>query len=333
MLGTTLKNLATQYGLTINGNKAYGYLLGSFVTLTENLLSRRISIYVGSVNVQLPEGEELPPAAKCSALIVDMVTKASGEENIYVLMRNRFIPALVVNHGGSVVTLNFRRDEGGLNGLQRFIAEMLPRITPLTAPLQCSHCGGHTGGQGYPVQIAADTVVPMHPGCQQENAKTFAAANHTLPGIIGAAAGALIGTVAWVMLFREGYATAFGTLIILLLSFGGYLLLRGKSGKTQAIVITVCIFAGVVLGDLARYIWQLHNEYLSFGSVVSSMMRESVYLRVALKELFTNASTLVHLALDLVFALLYAAFNAALAMINYKGCAEASAPKAMPGQA
>lgn len=333
MIGSALKHLASQYGMTINSNKAYGYMLGSFVTLTENYLARRMSIYVGSVNVQLPEGEELSPAAKCSAIIADMVTKASGEENLYGLLRNRFIPALVLNHSGSVVTLNFRRDEAGLNGMQRFIAELLPRITPLTAPLQCCHCSGHTGGQGYPVQIAADAVVPMHPLCQQEAAKAFAASNHTLREIIGAAFGALIGAAGWVLLFRTGILTAISSLLILLLSLGGYCILRGKTGWTQAIVIAVCTLTGILISDAARYIWQLHEEYQAFGSVVSNMMRESVYMRVALKQLLADASLLGPFALDLLFGLVYSLIHAVYAMGGYKSCAEASAPKNLPGQA
>lgn len=333
MIGTALKSLASQLQLAVNNGMAYGYLQGSYVTLTENLFCRRMSIYVGCVNVALPEGEELSPAAKCSALIVDMVTKGSGDENIYALLRNRYVPALMVNHSGSVVTLNFRRDAAGLNGLQRFIAEMLPRITPLTAPLQCSHCGGHTGGQGYPVRIAADVVVPMHAECLAESSNAYNKQYHTTIACIGAAVGALIGAVAWAFIFHAGYIALIGATIILALTLGAYKLLRGASGRTQMIVVGVCMVAAVLLGTIAGYAWMLHDQYVAYGSVVGDMMRESVYLRVAAKRLLTDSGSLTRLIVDLVTGLVFALLGAASELGASKGCASAEKPKAMPGQA
>lgn len=333
MIGTALKSLASQFHLTVSSGLAYGYLQGSFITLTEGIAYRRMSIYVGCVNVALPEGEEVSPAVKCSTIIVDMVTKGSGDENIYCLTKNPHLPAIVVNHSGSVVTLNFRRDEAGLNGLQRFIAEMLPHITPLTAPLQCSYCGGHTRGMGYPVRIAPDTVVPMHAECLQENTRAHSAKHHTVPAIIAAAVGALIGAAAWAFIFQAGYISVLGALIILALTLGGYTLLRGEPGRTQMIVVGACMAAAVLLGTVAGYAWMLHDQYAAYGSVVNSMMRESVYMRVAAKDIFTNSDSLMTLILNLVTGLVFAALGAASGLIKHGASTSAEKPSAMPGQA
>lgn len=333
MIGTALKSLATQLQLAVNSGMAYGYLQGSYVTLTENLFSRRMSIYVGCVDVQLPEGEELSPAAKCSALIVDMVTKGSGDENIYALLRNRHIPALVVNHSGSVVTVNFRKDADGMNGLQRFIAEMLPRITPLTAPLQCACCGGHTQGQGYPVRIAADTVVPMHADCLSQAAAQNRSKLPPVASVIGAAVGAALGAIVWALIFHAGYISALGTLFILTLTLGGYALMGGKPGRRLNIVLIVCMVSAILLGTVGEYLWTMHEQYIAYGSVVNTMMKESVYLRVVAKEFFADSKAIGELLLNVGIGLVFALLVASSWITRKKGCAPAETPQALPGQA
>ncbi len=333
MISTALKKLADQYRLAVSNGMAYGYLYGSYVTLTSNLLCHRLSIYVGCANVPLAEGEELPPAAKCSAMIVNMVTSASGSENIYGLLFTRLCPAVVVNHSGSVVTVNFGKDQKGVQGLQRFVAELIPRITPYTAPLQCSCCGGHTGGQGYPVRIAADTVVPMHTACCQESARKHQSAASALPGILGAVLGALLGTAAWIALLRLTGLSALGCLAILLLTLGGYKLLRGKPGVTQLMTVTICMAAALIVGIIADYLLTFHHEYAAYGSVVSTLMRESIYMRVMFKGIFTDRTALLELLLNLAIGCVFVLIGAASGLLHYKGCSEAAKPQAMPGQA
>lgn len=333
MIGTALKNLAAQYQLGVSNGVAYGYLQGSFVTLSDELFCRRLSIYVGCVNIPLPEGEELPPAAKCSAMIVDMITRGSGDDNVYALLRNRFVPGLVVNHSGSVVTVNFSKNKAGLDGLQRFIAELLPQITPLTAPLQCSHCGGHTGRQGYPVLIAADTAVPMHVECLAKYQKDAKPRCNPIAGIIGAIIGALAGAVLWAVNFHAGYVSALGALCILALTLGGYKLLRGRSGRMQAIVVGVCMIAAVLLGTIGGYAWLLHDQYSAYGSVVTGMMSESVYLRVSAKNLFSDPASLTEMLINLAIGLVFALIGAASALISPQGSAPTESPRALPGKA
>lgn len=333
MIGTALKSLATQLQLTVSNGMAYGYLQGSYVTLSETLFCRRMSIYVGCVDVPLPEGEELSPAAKCSALIVDMVTKGSGDENIYALVQKRDIPATVVNHSGSVVTLNFRKDADGMNGLQRFIAEMLPSITPLTAPLQCAYCGGHTQGQGYPVRIAADTVLPMHTECLAQAAGKKTSKLPPIAAIIGAAVGALLGAVVWALIFHAGYISALGALVILTFSMGGYMLLGGKPGMRQNIVLAACMVVAILLGTLGEYLWTMHEQYVAYGSVVSGLMSESVYMRVMIKEFFTSSKSILELLLNLGIGLVFALIVTFSWTGKEKGCSPAEPPKALPGKA
>lgn len=332
MIGTALKNLATQYGMAINGDKAYGYLLGSFVTLSENLISRRLCIYVGSVYVQLPEGETLSPAAKCSALIADMVKQASGDANIFGLMHNRFMPSLVENHGGSVVALNFRRDEAGWNGMLRFIAEMMPRITPLTAPLQCSRCGGHTGSQGYPVQIAWDTVVPMHAACLAEYTKVFDAVhggrNAWIRGLIGAILGAALGTVIWHLI---GQTAAFA-IITFILSELGYILLKGRKGLLQWGIVAACTVVLLLIGTGFGWMQSFHQQYANYGSVVQSMICESVYMKVAFRDLLASGQALRTVLLSIILPLLIHALFHIVDLIRIDRTDE-QRPKAMPGQA
>lgn len=333
MIGTALKSLAAQLQLAVSNGMAYGYLQGSYVTLSETLFCRRMSIYVGCVDVTLPEGEELSPAAKCSAAIVEMITNGSGADNTYALVNNKQIPAVLANHSGSVVTLNFRKDAAGLNGLQRFIAEMLPSITPLTAPLQCAYCGGHTQGQGYPVRIAADTVLPMHTECLTQAAGKKRSKLPPVAAVIGAAVGALLGAVVWALIFHAGYISALGALVILMLSLFCYMLLGGKPGMQQNIVLLVCMVAAILLGTLGEYLWTMHEQYVAYGSVVSGLMNESVYMRVMIKEFFTSSKSILELLLNLGIGLVFALIVAVSWTNKEKGGSPAEPPKALPGKA
>lgn len=336
MIGTALKKLAAQYRLTVNGGTAYGYLFGSFVTLTEGPLSHRLSIYVGSVHVPLPEGETQPPAVKCSAIIADMIRQVNGETNVYGLMSNRLnhlVPAVSANHDGGVVTLNFRPDAVGTKGLTRFLAEQMPRITPLTAPLQCMHCGGHTHGQGYPVRIAADAIVPMHPECLQSSIKVFPGAKTLLPGILGAVVGALLGTFFWAGLHILNLPAVLSALLLLVLTAGGYTLLHGLPGRTQAITVGACMAVATVIGLMAGYAWKFHSQYVSYGTVVSGMMRESVFLRVMFKDMFASASLRTPMLLRLLCGLIFALLGALTGYLRSAGHDCPSRPHAMPGQA
>lgn len=330
MIGTALKKLAAQYRLTVNDGAAYGYLCGSFVTLTEGPLSHRLSIYVGSVNVTRPEGE-MSPAEKCSDTIVSMVTQANEAGNPYGLMQNHLIPGITANKG--VVTLNFRPDAAGISGLTRFLAEQMSRIAPLTAPLQCMHCGVHTYGQGYPVRIAGDTVVPMHPECLQASAKAFPGRKALLPGIIGAVIGAALGAFFWAGLHVLNLPAIPAALLLLVLTAGGYMLLHGVPGRTQAIVVGACMAAAVLIGIAAGYAWDFHGQYVSYGTVVSRMMRESVFLRVRFKELFTSASLRTPLLLELLCGLIFALIGALTGYVRSAGHDSEHRPHAMPGQA
>lgn len=332
MIGTALKKLASQYRLTVNSGAAYGYLFGSFVTLTEGLLSHRLSIYVGSVHVPLPQGETQTPAERCSALILDMIDKANGEANTYALTRSRLNPAMAVTHQGSAVTLNFRPDSAGTKGLARFLAEQMPRITPLTAPLQCMHCGGHTHGQGYPVRIAPDAVVPMHADCLLASVKEFKGGK-PLPGILGAVVGALIGAFFWAGLHILGMPAVLGAVLLFALTLGGYTLLHGVPGRAQAITVGACIAFAAVLGIAAGYAWEFHSQYASYGAVVSGLMRESVFLRVMFRELFTSATLRTPLLLKLLCGLIFALLGAASALFAAAGSSQVHKPHAMPGQA
>lgn len=333
MIGTALKSLAAQLQLTVSSGMAYGYLQGSYVTLTDHFLCRRMSIYAGCVEVPLPEGEEQSPAAKCAALIAEMVTKGSGDENIYALVQNPNMPSVVLNHASSVVTINFRKDAAGMNGLQRFIAEMLPRITPLTAPLQCACCGGHTQGQGYPVRIAADTVVPMHAECLEQSAAKNRSRLPDFAAVLGAAVGALLGAFVWALIFHAGYISALGALVILLLTLGGYVLLGGKPGMRQNTVLLVCMFAAIFLGTVGEYLWSMHEQYISYGSVVSDLMKESVYMRIVIRDFFTDFRTLGELLLNIGIGFVIALPVTFVWTNKEKGCAPSEPPKALPGTA
>lgn len=333
MIGKALKTLASQYQLTLSHGIAYGYLQGSYVTLSDTFFSHRMCIYVGCVNLKTSDTDPVSPAAKCASMIVEMINKGAGDKNIYAFTNLKFLPSPIASHKNSVVTINFSRNQRGLNGLQRFIAEMLPRITPLTAPLQCSHCGGHTAGQGYPVQIAPDTVLPMHSECFLSAIKVFNHNNNSNVSIIGAVIGSLLGALGQLWFIHSGLNAILGALCILFFACLGARLFNHQPERKVSMIVGVCIFIALFFSYFGGLIWQLHDQYNAFGKVVADMMTEKMYIWVSIKTLFTNTADLSALLLYFVMSILFALFGIAITFSNTKGFASAETPKARPGKA
>lgn len=268
MLDTSFRAIAAKHNLSIASGAAYGVVNGCFVTLSSGKEYQRISIYVGPQYAPDPNGAD-SPTVSCAKQIIHTITTASGEENNYaLLLQHDSLPALVLNHAGSVVTVNFSADEAAIQGIERFIAEILPQIAGITAPAHCILCGQPTNGEGCPVRLSGDTVVPMHAPCCEKAAESFNAptdkSSNSALGIIGAVCGALIGAAVWAAIFQFGFITSIAGLLIGFLASCGYDLLKGRPGKAKLITVIVCCVIGVALGTL---VGTLIPYYTAFGEL------------------------------------------------------------------
>ncbi len=261
MLSTLFRDLALKHGLTTASGMAYGMLQGCFVTLSGGAGVQRISIYVGAQEQPAP-GYSESRTVSCAKQICHTISTASGEDNLYALITgNDAVPALILNHAGSVVTVNFPDTPEARTGIERFIDELLPQVAPLTRPKQCILCCAETNGDACPVRLSADTVVPMHVPCFRNAAGLHAPSKQEkaaqLRATLGAAGGALIGALLWALLSGFGpIAWVVGVLMGLLPTLA-YDLLKGRSGMPRSITILVCAVVAVLLGRLGASLFTL----------------------------------------------------------------------------
>lgn len=264
MIATLLREIAAQHGLTVASGMAYGMLGGCFVTLSQDAGVQRISIYVGPQEQPVP-GYGESQTVSCARQICAAISTASGSDNLYCLMTgNEAIPALVLNHAGSVVTVNFPDAPEARSGIERFVAELLPQIAPLTRPQQCILCCGLTEGKACPVRLSRDTVVPMHDGCCQKvvdyHAPSKAERIAQTRAILGAALGAVIAVIPAIFLGHITIVWTIAAVLMGLLPVLAYDLLKGKSGAARIAMMT-CSAIAVVLGSCGLLLLSAHHEW------------------------------------------------------------------------
>ena len=334
MISTAFRELAEKHSLTIASGMAYGMLNGCFITLTEDADVRRISLYVGPQE-PIPSGFAESQTVSCARQIIHTISTASGPDNIYALRTGSAeIPALILNHAGSVVTVNFSDAPEAIKGVERFLAELLPQVAPLTRPALCIFCGQPTSGSGCPVRLSADTVAPMHDPCFRQ-----AAGNHATPreeriallkAVLCAALGALIGTIAWTFLSGYGPLAWVVGVLMGLLPVLGYDLLKGKSGKARIITVVVCAVTAVVLGSLGACALSLHRSYVASGEVAQQMVSQLAYMKAQF-DYDTNA--LPTLIRALIAGTVFAGIGClALLRRTAAATAEAAKPRRLKGK-
>lgn len=337
MIGNALRAYAAQHQLTTTAGLVYGNCCGCYVTVQQSAQQTAMSLYIGAVEAVPPGSTEAPPTARRARAVADAILSANGGENPFRLLAVPDESPVDVVQNGSVVCVRFAPGDGGVEGLNRFTAECLPQLAPMTAPMQCIHCGGHTNGQGVPVRIARGLVVPMHQACHADCESRYKAAEKgdgkLLPGVIGAAVGGIIGAVVWALAYSSGLMAVAVVLLTSILSTAGYRLLHGRPGRAQAIAVACSVFLSVVLGMLLSCLWTLHLQYLDYGSVVNGMMRESVFLRVALGQLFADGAFVREMLVDLVIGLVFAGIACAGSLFSRQKADATLRPKTLPGQA
>ena len=333
MITTAFRELAEKHSLTIASGMGYGMLNGCYITLTEETGLRRISIYVGP-QTPVPAGVGESHTVSCARQIIHAISTASGADNIYGLMTGKpEVPALILNHAGSVVTVNFSDSPEAMKGVERFLSELLPQIAPLTCPQLCIYCGQPTAGSGCPVRLSTDTVVPMHASCLKQ-----AVGNHATPreeriallkAVLCAAAGALIGATLWTFLSGFG-PVAWGVGVLMgLLPVLGYDLLKGPAGRARIITVIACAVSAVILGSLGACAWSLHQSFVAHGKVAQQMVSELAYMKA---QFDYDAAALPTLIQTLIAGTIFAGIGClALLRRTAAATAEAARPRRLKG--
>ena len=289
-MNAIFNDIAAKNGMKTAGDAAYGLLGGCSVTLSETAADRSISIYVGPQEQPAP-GYPMSRTMSCADQICHTIFAANGPGNRYGLkLQENGVPMLVIRLDGSIVKVVFSAAAEADAGITLFITELLPQIASLTRPGCCFCCGQETKGEGCPVVLSdEESIVPMHVPCYRQFAgiqpPTKEEQARQNRATLFAAAGALIGAVAWALLSGFGpVAWVVGVLMGLLPTLA-YDWQKGVFGRRRIVIVAVCAVGAVLLGSFGATLLHLTASYqLNLTAFTAKNVGFWAYVPAALAE-------------------------------------------------
>ncbi len=128
----------------------------------------------------------------------------------------------------------------------------------------CGCCGDVSNSlncwslNGELVHLCDGCVEEVGQALKDAQTATKAKKSNFLGGIVGAVLGALIGCVAWVLIFRAGYIASIAGLIMAVCAMKGYELLGGHLDRKGVIASIVILIAGVYLSNKIAWSWEAY---------------------------------------------------------------------------
>ncbi|ULQ58991.1 hypothetical protein K7I13_10750 [Brucepastera parasyntrophica] len=117
---------------------------------------------------------------------------------------------------------------------------------------ECALCGQNEPDGFYKLN---EKIIPVCPSCAgninslKEETKAGSLKSYILGGI-GALAGALVGSIVWIVIGAIGFYASIGGVAIAYAAFYGYRTLGGKTTKLSAVIIAVCVLIAVFFAEL-----------------------------------------------------------------------------------
>lgn len=251
MIGSALKKLARENGMTVQGGVAYGSLQGFAATLSEGSGYKKIDFAVSFAD----------PANRVA--VTDLLNGTDLRKNYRVL--NMAI------HGNNI-QFTFHDTVGTMKKIQAFLDWFLPILENHGASKAnvCSECGMPLENPTW-AQVNG-ICYPLHETCAQRVQAAVEADNtrkieedtgNYLTGTLGALVGAALGAVVWALVLNAGYVASLVGLLIGWLADKGYNLCKGKQGKGKVVILIIAIVLGVVLGTFGA-------DVMTLASMISS---------------------------------------------------------------
>lgn len=249
MLGSGLKKMAKEAGLKTDRGIAYGDYMGYAVTLWEGAGYKAFGV-----------------SARCTeeSKILEFQEQFSNEE---LDKRYRITDITVGTEGICVI---FHDNPGTMKRYREFVQWFLPQISQygFLGSAYCPMCGLLLdNASSWKLDLFA---VHGHDRCfaARENEEKAAVekikdedTGNYASGFLGAALGAVLGSVPWAIVMSVGYVTAILGFVISLLAGKGYDLFHGKKGKGKIPIVAFMSIAGVLLGNVL-------SDVLSIGIMI-----------------------------------------------------------------
>lgn len=290
MIGSALKKLAAQHGMTVSNGVAYGNLKGYAVTLCEGSGYKRIDI-----------STRFADAANQDAL--------RNAANAVNLQRTYRVQTL--EFGQRYITVIFGDAVGTMKKIHAFIDWFFPLMAQYHAAGAncCAECGQETTGGKW---VLIDGIAHyMHVPCAERVKQEITEAHEQekserrgsyLTGLIGALIGAALGAVVWALVLTFGYVASIVGLLIGFLAQKGYNLLRGKQGKGKIVILIIAIIFGVLLGTFAADAIAL-GQMINAGELPGWSYGEiPMMILILMEDAEYVSGTLSNIGLGLLFA-------------------------------
>ena len=238
MIGSGLKKLAKEYGMTVSNGVAYGSLGGYAATLCEGSGWKRIVFSTCFAD----------PAGRTG--FMDAVNGRDVKKDFRV-----------VGFGISARTIqvDFHDTIGTMGKIRSFIEWILPMLRHFGASgvNVCPHCGMLVEGGRW--AMVNGVAHHLHDACAVSLRQEVEASNEQrsqedtgnyFTGFLGAMAGSVIGAVAWAIVLSIGYIASIVGLLIGFLAQKGYDLCKGRQGKAKVVILIFAVIVGVLLGNI-----------------------------------------------------------------------------------
>ena len=293
MIGSGLKKLARENGMTIASGIAYGDFNGYAATFSERSGYRILTFTTKFPDEQAEYG-------------------FMGELHRRDLKKEFRVQELVMADNSISVSFD---SIGSMKHISSFCDFFFPLLTQYGASGVnfCAECGGEFYGDGR-WKLINGAAYHLHESCAASIASGAAAQEQAVrdadtgtvgAGIIGALLGALVGAIPWAILLYLGYIAAVAGLLIGWLSKKGYELLHGKRCKAKLYIVIIASILGVLIGNFAVDYYSMFSLIrdgllpgLTYGDILPGLM----YLFSA--DDAYRAATISNVVQGLLFALL-----------------------------
>ncbi len=293
MVGTGLRKLGEEWGMTTSSGITYGVKDGYMLTLSEGVGYKRVDISA----FVLPQSRER---------VADFLNQPTHPKEY------RLQQATWDEQG---ISLSFLDNPGTLARMQEFLELVLEllRETGALGADTCVHCHQPLAGRESAVKAVDGVAQCWHVDCTRElyaQAAQESMAYETGEkrygrGFFGALFGAVAGAVPWALIYSFGWIVGWLGLLIGWLAKKGYELMGGRVGKAKFWIVLGCTLFGVLLGNFAGDAIVLVQALAEEGSSDPSLAYIMEWIRSNLVgDQQYRLGTLMNLGVGVVFSVL-----------------------------
>ena len=243
MVAKGLKDYAKENGLKVSEGVVYGVVGGYMVTLKEGYGIKEVSV----------SGAITDESAK---RITEFLQSKDANKNYRVANFKVMREGIVLEIADTVGTM--KKIKALLDFLPNFLRE-----NGVLADGLCTACGNAIEAtDASRVVLVNGMAHRVHEGCSAglmeranvEQARHEVEDKKLGKGIMGAAAGALLGSIIWAVIYTIGFIAAVGGFAIGALAANGYDKMGGRPCKAKMPIVLVFTVLGVAFGQYVSYV-------------------------------------------------------------------------------